>query len=250
MALLEQQQIALVEEFQRRTQARAREQRAELEDERQRDQERREARREEQQREFSEALEAIDRANQAQIAAFHERLDHYDRAVIESLMDNQEALDVVNRELDRMRREAFTLPDGRKVFKSIDGERVFDENGALLNRETIDPDAIGGRQSSWEEYKAQRDAKTCLEQERSHLLAFQERLDHARATAGKDDVGAKALDDLGAELDRAMPETVRRKLAEHGRDLGPASETSLIDQTRPDASTDRPTKSANPSFGK
>jgi hypothetical protein len=220
MTIAEQQQLVILEEFQRRAQARTREQRAGLEQERQFDREKREARREEKQREYLETLAAIERASEAQIASFYERLTHYDTAIVEALMENEQALDDTGGKLNEMRAQAHALPDGRKVFKTTDGRQVFDEHGAAVGRDTLDPDAIGQGKPCWESFKTQLDARTQLEQERRALLEFQARADKAREKAGEEGISGKELDAIGAELEQAMPEAVRRKLAAQGHHAG------------------------------
>jgi hypothetical protein len=191
MSIAEQQQLVILEEFQRRAQARTREQRAGLEQERQFDRQKREARREEKQREYLETLAAIERASEAQIASFCERLTHYDTAIVEALMENEQALDDTSGKLDGMRAQACALPDGRKVFKTTDGQQVFDEHGVPVARDTLDPDAIGEGRPCWESFKTQLDARTQLEQERRALLDFQARADKAREKAGEEGISGK-----------------------------------------------------------
>jgi hypothetical protein len=244
MSNAEQQQLIILEEFQRRAQARIREQRAGLEQERQFDRQKREARREEKQREYLETLAAIDRATEAQIASFYECLTHYDTAVVEALMENEHALDETSGKLTEMRAQAYALPDGRKVFATIDGQHVFDEHGAAVGRDTLDPDAIGEGKPCWESFKTQLDARTRLEQERGALLEFQSRADKAREKAGEEGISGKELDAIGAELDQAMPEAVRRKLAAQGHDAGAgivAASTGPL-PAMPATSADRPRK--------
>jgi hypothetical protein len=252
MSTAEQQQLIILEEFQRRAQARTRDRRGELEQERQFDRQKREERREEKQREYLETLAANDRASEAQIASFYERLTRYDTAVVEALMENEQALDATSGKLDAMRAQAHALPDGRKVFRTLDGQQVFDEHGAAVSRDTLDPDVIGEGKPCWEAFKTQLDARTRLEQERGALLEFQARTDEAREKAGKDGISAKELDAIRAELEQAKPEAVRQKLAARGQNADAGIGAPPADQlpATPGTSADRARKAEDFSPGR
>jgi hypothetical protein len=230
MGVTDEQQLSLLAEFQREAEARGRERRFELEDAIRLDRQRRDERRDRKRREYIDALVAMDRVNDAQIAAFRERLDRYDTVTVEALMENQNALDEVHGKIEAMRAQAYSLPDGRKVFKTTDGRRVFDENGAAISKETLDPDAIEDGRPKWEAIKTQLDARQQLEAERGELLQFQVRADQARERAGQDGLSGKELDAIGVELDQAMPEAVRQKLAAQGHHAGAGMGAPPTDQ--------------------
>lgn len=67
------------------------------------------------------------------IADFTVKLDRYDTATVQALMDNERDVLAVREKIDAMMLKAHVLPDGRRVFKTEDGTRVFDEFGAQLN---------------------------------------------------------------------------------------------------------------------
>lgn len=152
-------------------------------------------------------------ADREQVVVFTHKLDRYDAVTVEALMENRVALDAVRDKLDTMLMEAHVLPDGRRVFKTQDGTRVFDEHGTELKADAIDPNAIDDGKPKWETYKGSHDEQLRLELERKELLDFQSRADSARVQIDKDGVTTKELDDLGADLDKEMPDAVRRKLA-------------------------------------
>ncbi|NNM71625.1 hypothetical protein [Enterovirga aerilata] len=77
---------------------------------------------------------------------------------------------------------------------------------------------IDDRKPTWETYKATHDEKLRLELERKELLDYQSRLDDARERVGKDRITEQALDDLGGDLDREMPDAIRRRLAGNAPD--------------------------------
>ncbi len=60
-------------------------------------------------------------------------LDQYDAAIVDALIDNEHALEEAGKHRDKLEANAFELPDGRKVFKTEDGQRVFNANGAQVS---------------------------------------------------------------------------------------------------------------------
>jgi hypothetical protein len=84
-----------------------------------------------------------------------------------------------------LRSQAYVLPDGRHLFNTNDGQRVFGESGAQLKREELDPGLVGDKLPKWEAMKPQLDARHDLEQERGKLLEFQAKVDKAREESGR-----------------------------------------------------------------
>lgn len=90
-------------------------------------------------------------STETDIANFYTQLDSYDAATVEALMENNEQLKAVREELKILLDQAFVLPDGRRVFKTEDGVRVFDEHGVEVK--DIDPDSIESWRPSWKQYQ-------------------------------------------------------------------------------------------------
>ncbi|MEM1163508.1 MAG: hypothetical protein AAGJ28_21455, partial [Pseudomonadota bacterium] len=63
----------------------------------------------------------------------------------------------VQARIDALLEGAFIMPDGRRVFKSEDGQRVYDEFGKEVGRDGIDPDLIPDGLPAWESYEAETD---------------------------------------------------------------------------------------------
>ncbi|WP_036258263.1 hypothetical protein [Methylocapsa aurea] len=164
---------------------------------------------EEEKKFFDDLMEASDR----QIATFRNQLEDYDTGVVHALMDNEHALDDARKRREELESSAFRLPDGRMVFKTEDGKRVFDQRGAELSLDTVDPHAIPDSRPQWETFKAAKENEQKLQQEREKLLQFQKKVDDARAAVDKPGITAKQLDELDADLKRNMPEAVRQKLS-------------------------------------
>ncbi len=178
-----------------------------LDDERKRHQQR-----ERREKEEHERFEQLVEATAAQVAAFRETLDSYDTATVRALMDNQKALDVVRERREAMEAAAYRLPDERMVFKTEDGKRVFDRDGAQLSHNVVHPDAVPDSAPRWEAMKQTREAEGKLEVERDALHAYQQRLDEAREAADKGHVSADALAKMDADLRKAMPDAVKAQL--------------------------------------
>jgi len=164
----------------------------------------------------AELLQAVQTllATPERIEAFTVKLDRYDTATVEALLANEEELRLVTDRIDEALDQAVQLPDGRRVFKTLDGTRVFDEHGEELSPDEIDPAAIPNYKKAFEPYWSDVQQRRGLEAERTDLLRFQEKLDDARDRLDDKDLTADALDDLERDIDAAMPERLRRLAGE------------------------------------
>ncbi len=147
-------------------------------------------------------------ATEAQIQAFEIKLDSYDQATVAALMENQEQLDVVRSEIAAMLARAYVLEDGRRVFKTEDGTQVFDEFGAEVGTDEVDPLQIDDSLPTWEAFSAKNDLEQSLEAERADIFEFQEKLDAAREQIADGDISEADLEALDADLLDAMPPAV------------------------------------------
>tara|TARA_R110002049_G_scaffold286966_1_gene468881 strand:- start:77 stop:817 length:741 start_codon:yes stop_codon:yes gene_type:complete len=153
------------------------------------------------------ATEAI-MATQIQIEEFKTKLDTYDEATVIALMENQQALDLVNARLQALLDRAYVMEDGRRVFKTEDGTQVFDEHGQEVGPDQLDFDLIDSSHSSWESYQPDFEHRNALDAERQGILDFQDKLDAARDKIADGDISEAELDDLDADLLEAMPPAV------------------------------------------
>lgn len=151
-------------------------------------------------------------ATDIEIAEFTHKLDTYDAAVVDALDDNTKRLDDVKRQLDDMLARAYVMPDGRRVFKTEDGLRVFDENGAELSADEIDPDLIEDYRTKWEAFSARKGEEAKILEERQKLLEFQEKLDDARNELADGELTKHELDVLELDIDASMPMAVQRRM--------------------------------------
>ena len=147
------------------------------------------------------------------IAVFTARLDTYDAKTVEALMDNEKAIDAVRNRLDEMLGKAHVLPDGRRVFKTADGTKVFDEHGRPLSNEMIDPHVIDDTRPKWEAFKAAGQERDRLAEERRGLFDYQKKLDTARERADGGQLTEHELTTMQDDVSASMPDRVRSKLA-------------------------------------
>lgn len=150
-------------------------------------------------------------ASDTDIADFTVKLDAYDAATIEALHENEVALAKVQEELRVMHDKAFVLPDGRKVFKTEDGKRIFDESGVEVK--DFDPDRIEDWRPRAEGYLEGFEQRRMLLEERRELHDYLAELDEARERTGEDGLTKGELDDLERRLDEDMPDSVKRHLS-------------------------------------
>ncbi|MGE0283423.1 MAG: hypothetical protein AB7P20_22780 [Rhizobiaceae bacterium] len=163
----------------------------------------------------------------ADAETFRLELDRYDTATVVALQENREALEQVQARMDRLLAKAYVLPDGRRIFKTEDGERVFDEFGAELGRDEIDPSMIEDARPRWETYEPELEQFRALERERAEILDYQEKLDEARQRLDDGDLTRKEYDALRDDLKTNMPAKVRAQIPELRKvDLSAASEPS------------------------
>lgn len=162
------------------------------------------------------------------VEAFRARLDLYDTASVEALMVNREALDAVHERLGIMLAKAHVLEDGRRVFKTIDGQKVVDEHGRELTTGTVDPQTIADTKPRWEHFKGALDERERLTKERETLIDYQGKLDQARARLDKGEITEGELKDMGERLKVDMPEAVRviQERQSARNDAAPARDTA------------------------
>lgn len=209
LAMFVSEELSLLEEFTRNAAAVRRKKLWDIEDSFQRAADRQ--RQEKRERKEREAMEAM-LATPAQLAAFHDRLDRYDTAIVAALMDNEAARAGNRAKMQDMLSQAYVLPDGRRAFRSEDGQRVIDEHGAAVSHDEVHPDMIPANAPTGEAYLAGLVRQHRLDREQAQLLQYQARVDQARTSVGDKPSTAAELDGLDADLKEAMPDAVRRHL--------------------------------------
>lgn len=181
----------------------------------------------------SDFASAVVMATATQIEDFEIKLDSYDEATVIALMENQELMDAVNARIDALLAQAYVMDDGRRVFRTEDGEQVFDEFGGEVSAEELNPDLIDPSYPTWEAFSAEVDQRQELTQQRTEILEFQEKVDSAREQIAEGEISEADLDALDADLLDAMPLAVR----DHVAGLEPVAAVAdlTVDATAPTA---------------
>lgn len=156
-------------------------------------------------------------------------LDLYDTATVEALQRNEIHLSEVQERLDKIFAKSYTLPDGRKAWKTIDGTEVYDENGEKLDLDVIDPDAIADEYPCWETVKPMLDERDFLLRQRSEVLEYQSKLDNTRDRLDSGDMTREEFEKLRQELKDEMPDAVRAHVPGREAKAGQAKEAAAPD---------------------
>ena len=162
-------------------------------------------------------------ATPVELEEFSAELNVLDVATINAIMHNQEILQRLYFERDVMLENAYMLENGTRVFKSEDGERVFDEKGDLVSAEVIHPDEIDDRFTKAEPYLENKGLIKKHEGIEDSLIAYQEKLDEAVERVDSGEMTKQELEEYKITLQRDMPIEVRRQLP----DYDPANEQIL-----------------------
>lgn len=169
---------------------------------------------------------AVAVATDIQIAEFEIRLDAYDEATIKALELNSQQLEEVqkqllllDRQIEEMLDQAYVMEDGRRVFLTKDGTKVYDENGVEVSPDELDFNLIGPNRRKWESYTELQEERNSLgdeyerlKQERQKILEFQEKTDAARERVAEGGLTKDELDDLDKELADAVPPSVKKHM--------------------------------------
>lgn len=147
-------------------------------------------------------------ASDGDIAAFTLELDAYDEATVKALIENGERMLAERKEIDAMLEKAHVLPDGRRVFKTEDGFRVFDEHGTELASDVIDPDEIADWRPHYEKYDERIQAYERLAEERAEIIEFQNEVDEVRREVGEGNVTKDRLEEMRERLANRVPKAV------------------------------------------
>lgn len=157
-------------------------------------------------------LDMVIMATATELAEFDVTINHYETATYEALIENERLLEEARREHEQMLEKTYTLPDGRKVFESEDGLRVFDAEGNELDAAIITPEEIEDWRPKHEAFQASSDTLDALMAERAEIIEYQERLELAREQVKDGEISRSDLTALERELADEMPDAVRKEV--------------------------------------
>ena len=150
---------------------------------------------------------------------FAAELNLYHEATYEALRDNELQLETAREQLQTMLKRAHVLEDGRRVFKTEDGLRVFDEHGIEIGTDTITPGEISNDKPRYEQLLEQQRIVEGLEMQRSELLEFQSELDEAQELLDSGKMTQGRFLELRERLASDAPETVKTRMPELGANI-------------------------------
>ena len=172
---------------------------------------------------FMELVASVILATEIEIQKFQAKLDTYDEATVKALMENTKLFEAINEKIQENLKHAHTLEDGTRVYKSEDGTWGVNEHGQRFDGDTHDMETIPSTKVTAEEAEADFRTRDMLQRERTEILEFQEKSDHARERSNSDDFTKEELDELDKELESEMPMAVKRQMT----DYDPSQETNL-----------------------
>ena len=161
---------------------------------------------------FMEFAASIILATEIEVQEFHVKLDTYDEATVKALMENTKLLEAINEKIQENLKHAHTLEDGTRAYKSEDGKWGINEHGQRFDGDTHDMETIPSTKVTAEEAEADFMSRDMLQHERTEILEFQEKSDHARERSNSDNFTKDELDGLDKELEAEMPMAVKRQL--------------------------------------
>lgn len=158
---------------------------------------------------------AVILATENELQEFSAQLDVYDEATVKAIVRNREILDQFLVEREAMLVNAYVLEDGTRVFKSEDGQRVYDEHGGLVSSNVITPEEIPDNFETAEPYLRVLEGIRQHQAIENDLYAYQEQLDEARERLASGEMTTEELDQYREELQRNMPIEVKRELQDY-----------------------------------
>lgn len=179
------------------------------------------------------AAAAFLRASPSRVASFQRTLDQYRTGATQALIRNEREQTEVAMRMQAQLDQAFVLDDGRHVFKTEDGQRVFDEHGVEIGEDEIHPDEIGDHLGSWENFQETKAERDRLQEEHDAILDYEEKLDEAQEALEDGDITNGQLDALESELEAEMPPSVRDALGIQP-DAGMKSPKQAFERAAPD----------------
>ena len=189
-------------------------------------------------------LDMVIMATSTELAEFDVTVNHYETATYEALIENERLLEEARREHEEMLEKAYTLPDGRKVFESEDGLRVFDADGNELDAAVITPEEIEDWRPRHEAYQEKIESIETLVAQRAEIITYQERLELAREQVGDGEISQSDLKEIERELADDMPDAVRNELPaelQPARDLDEDNKPQPAVAFKPSGNLEMPT---------
>lgn len=173
--------------------------------------------------------------NVEQAELLQSEIDKFQEASVAAIMAYDEEIGRVETEIAQMLSNAYVLEDGRRVFKTEDGLRVFDEHGNELDIDVVDPDQIGNDRPRWERFQETEERLKQLRLERTEINEFQDKLDQTQERLDRGELTEQEFDDLREDIYNSAPQAVRDIAGQSGLEFGNDQPSITADTPHPDA---------------
>lgn len=180
------------------------------------------------QSDLTDAVLAFVLASESSIIELQAKVELYDAATVEALQINEEKLAEVQDQIRQMLEQAYVMPDGRRVFKTEDGLRVFDEHGEEVF--DFDPEEIEDWRTRWEAFDEKRQLRNGLLEERRELHDYQDVIAETNEELEKEGLTEERREFLENRLEAEKPDAVKRVL---GEETAPAIQPDLAPSQKP-----------------
>ena len=121
--------------------------------------------------------ELVATVSQQQLDDFRVELEAYQAATTEELLYLREQLDRLESERQELLDKAYVLPDGRRVFKSEDGTKVYFEDGTEVDPSIVQHHQIGEEHTYWQPYHRKTMQVDIVKQHFDATLSYQHKTD-------------------------------------------------------------------------
>ncbi|GAA6210958.1 hypothetical protein NBRC116602_06980 [Hyphomicrobiales bacterium 4NK60-0047b] len=148
-------------------------------------------------------------ASQDDIQSFQNILDEYESKATERILDLQNQLDQQLIKQQEMLNNAYVLPDGRRVFKYKNTDKIIDEFGKKVSSDVIDTDFIPDHHPDGETYQSTFDNISKTREQRKEAIEFRDRVNEMQDEIDQGKVSEDRLNDLKSEFDDIMPDSLR-----------------------------------------
>lgn len=175
--------------------------------------------------------------NVEQAELLQSEIDIFQEASVAAIMAYDEEIGRVETEIAQMLSNAYVLEDGRRVFKTENGLRVFDEHGNELDKDVVDPDQIGNDRPRWERFQETEDRLKQLRLERSEVNDFQTKLDDAQERLESGEMTQDEYNKLRTELYDTVPLAVRDLAEQRGLEFSNNQPSITADTAHSNATT-------------
>lgn len=166
-------------------------------------------------------------ASQADLQSFQNMLDDYEAKATQRILELQNKLDQQLSKQKEMLDNAYVLPDGRRVFKFKNTDKVIDEFGENVSPDKITANEIPDHHPDGEAYKANIDNIAQTRKDTKETIKFRDRVNEMQEELDQGKVSEDRLNDLKSEFDDIMPDSLRPE--EHVQPEKPSVNTTATE---------------------